>query len=90
MADTEPQSSALQTAFNAKAASVHSFTEVTEHEPQTPAPAQFAPDEKADVVIIGGGYTGLSAALHISQMAKARGETLNIVLLEAGKVGSAA
>lgn len=90
MAEPETQSSAFQTAFNAKAAPVHSFTEVAEHEPQTPAPAQFAPNEKADVVIVGGGYTGLSAALHLAQMAKARGETLNIVLLEAGKVGSAA
>ena len=90
MTDTEPQPSAFQAAFNTKAAPVHSFTEVAEHEPQSPAPAQFAANEKADVVVIGGGYTGLSAALHLAQMAKARGEALNIVLLEAGKVGSAA
>jgi gamma-glutamylputrescine oxidase len=82
----------LQEAFNGNAAAVHSITELEAAAcpPQTPAPGQFAADEKADVVIIGGGYTGLSAALHLAQMARENGQTLNIVLLEAGKVGSAA
>ena len=90
MTEPEAPSSAVQQAFNEKAAPVHSITETTDYAPQSPAPARFAAGEKADVVIIGGGYTGLSAALHLAQMAKDKGETLNIVLLEAGKVGSAA
>jgi gamma-glutamylputrescine oxidase len=79
-------------AFNNNAAPVHSITELEASScpSQTPAPAQFAADEKADVVIIGGGYTGLSAALHLAQLARDKGQPLNIVLLEAGKVGSAA
>lgn len=90
MADDTKFSTALQTAFNDKAAPVHSITEATTYEAQSTAPARFTPGEKADVVIIGGGYTGLSTALHLAQMAQDKGQTLNIVLLEAGKVGSAA
>jgi gamma-glutamylputrescine oxidase len=41
-------------------------------------------DERADVAIVGGGYTGLSAALHLAE----RG--VDVVLLEAGRVGSGA
>ena len=51
----------------------------------TAAPlAPFAPlrgEVRADVCIVGGGYTGLSAALHLAQ----RG--LSVVLLEAHRVG---
>lgn len=39
---------------------------------------------KADVAIVGGGYTGLSAALHLAQ----RG--VNVVVLEAGRLSSGA
>ncbi len=48
-----------------------------------PLPA-FAPamgDIRADVCVIGGGYTGLSAALHLA------GRGLSVVLLEAQRVG---
>lgn len=39
---------------------------------------------RADVCVIGGGYTGLSAALHMAEAG------LDVVLLEAGRVGSGA
>lgn len=45
---------------------------------------RFAPlkgAHKADVVVIGGGYTGLSAALHLAQAGR------DVVLLEAQRVG---
>ena len=41
-------------------------------------------DARADLCIVGGGYTGLSAALHLAE----RG--VDVVLLEAGRVGSGA
>ncbi|WP_029003623.1 NAD(P)/FAD-dependent oxidoreductase [Azorhizobium doebereinerae] len=41
-------------------------------------------DTRADVAIVGGGYTGLAAALFLAQMG------LDVVLLEAGRVGSGA
>lgn len=49
----------------------------------TPLPPQPAltSDVSADVCIIGGGYTGLSAALHLAQSGK------QVVLLEAEKIG---
>jgi gamma-glutamylputrescine oxidase len=53
--------------------------------PQTPLPQTF---DDADVVIIGGGYIGLSTAYHLAEDAKAQGRTLNIVVLEGGKIGS--
>ncbi|MEM8775668.1 MAG: FAD-binding oxidoreductase [Pseudomonadota bacterium] len=43
--------------------------------------ARLKEDTTADVCVIGGGYTGLSAALHLAE----RG--LNVVLLEAQRVG---
>ena len=48
--------------------------------PLAPFPA-LAGEVRADVCIVGGGYTGLSAALHLAQ----RG--LDVVLLEAHRVG---
>lgn len=38
-------------------------------------------DQKADVCVVGGGYTGLSAALHLAQAG------LNVTLIEAHRVG---
>ncbi len=49
-----------------------------------PAHAALAGDTQADVAIIGGGATGLSAALHLAH----RGAS--VVLLEAGRIGHGA
>ncbi|WP_136442815.1 NAD(P)/FAD-dependent oxidoreductase [Pacificoceanicola onchidii] len=49
-----------------------------------PALARFAPlkgQTRADVCVVGGGYTGLSAALHLAEAG------LDVVLLEAQRVG---
>ena len=43
--------------------------------------APLAGDTRADVAILGGGYTGLSAALHLAEAG------INVVLLEAERVG---
>ncbi|WP_037310123.1 NAD(P)/FAD-dependent oxidoreductase [Ruegeria halocynthiae] len=48
--------------------------------PATPSPA-LSGDTKADVCIVGGGYTGLSAALHLAEAG------FDVVLLEAHRVG---
>jgi gamma-glutamylputrescine oxidase len=48
-----------------------------------PRPA-FAGTAKADVVVIGGGYTGLSAALHLAEAGA------HVILLEAARIGFAA
>ncbi|MBN2905199.1 MAG: FAD-binding oxidoreductase [Rhodobacteraceae bacterium] len=50
----------------------------------TPPLAPFAPldgDRRADVCVVGGGYTGLSAALHLAQAGA------DVVLVEAHRVG---
>ncbi|MGK7755578.1 MULTISPECIES: NAD(P)/FAD-dependent oxidoreductase [unclassified Roseovarius] len=50
----------------------------------TPQLEPFAPlrgEEKADVCVVGGGFTGLSAALHLAEAG------LDVVLLEAHRVG---
>lgn len=41
-------------------------------------------DEEAEVAIVGGGYTGLSAALHLAEAGR------DVVLLETGEVGAGA
>lgn len=48
--------------------------------PATPAPPLVGPAE-ADVAVIGGGFTGLSAALHLAEVGK------RVVLLEAAEPG---
>ena len=54
----------------------------------TAAPAAASPplqgEERADVCVIGGGFTGLSAALHLAEGGA------SVVVLEAGEVGSGA
>lgn len=49
--------------------------------PEAPATAPLSGDVRADVAIVGGGYTGLSTALHLAK----RG--IKAVVLEAGPVG---
>ncbi len=51
-----------------------------------PAPrtAAFEPDERVDVAIVGGGFQGLSTALHAARLG------LSVRLLEAGAIGSGA
>ena len=49
--------------------------------PLMPAFAPLKGEETADVCVIGGGYTGLSTALHLRQ------KGYDVVLLEAERVG---
>lgn len=49
--------------------------------PPAPVTEQLTGDRSADVVIIGGGYTGLSAALHIAEAGQ------SVILLEAKEIG---
>jgi glycine/D-amino acid oxidase-like deaminating enzyme len=58
-----------------------SYWEATAGDIEVPAPA-LAGDESCDVAIIGGGYTGLSAALHL-----ARDHNVDVRVLEAGHIG---
>ena len=49
--------------------------------PQPPLLRALAGEIKTDVAVIGGGYTGLSAALHLAEAGA------NVVLLEAREIG---
>ncbi|MCD4743936.1 MAG: FAD-binding oxidoreductase [Desulfobacteraceae bacterium] len=49
--------------------------------PAAPSLSSFEGEREADIVIIGGGYTGLSAALHLAE------QGTDIVLLEAEHIG---
>jgi glycine/D-amino acid oxidase-like deaminating enzyme len=49
--------------------------------PPSPELAPFEGDLKADAVVIGGGYTGLSAALHLAEAGT------DVILLEAQEIG---
>lgn len=51
--------------------------------PRLPLP-QITADQRADICIIGAGYTGLSAALHLAQTGH------RVVVLEAGDIGEGA
>jgi gamma-glutamylputrescine oxidase len=65
--------------FNAGLGMAQSYFAATAN-PFTPAPA-FEGEHKADVCVVGGGFTGLSAALHAAE----RG--YSVILLEAGRIG---
>src|SRR5690606_7013225 len=49
--------------------------------PPAPATAALAGERKAEVAVVGGGYTGLSAALHLADAG------VGVVLLEAAEIG---
>ena len=49
--------------------------------PAAPLTTALEGAAKADVVIVGGGYTGLSAALHLAEAGT------NVILLEAKEIG---
>ena len=58
-----------------------SYWEATAQDVQVQAPP-LEGDQSCDVAIIGGGYTGLSAALHL-----ARNYSTGVRVLEAGHIG---
>ncbi|MGF1629513.1 MAG: NAD(P)/FAD-dependent oxidoreductase [Kiloniellaceae bacterium] len=49
--------------------------------PAAPVMVPLKGDHKADVVVVGGGYTGLSAALHLAEAG------VRVILLEAAEIG---
>ena len=49
--------------------------------PSPPATTPLSGEVSADVVVVGGGYTGLSTALHLAEAGT------NVVLLEANEIG---
>ena len=60
---------------------LHSWWEESASVPPLPCPP-LEEDAACDVIVIGGGYTGLSAALHLQ-----RDHHLSVRLLEAGQPG---
>jgi gamma-glutamylputrescine oxidase len=54
-----------------------------------PAPGKkFEPDSRPIVLVIGAGFTGLSAALRLAELRQASGLQVRIVLAEAARVAS--
>ncbi len=58
-------------------------TEALDHLAEDPIATVFTGDDRADVVIVGGGYSGLWTAIGLKQ----RDPGLDVVVLEAGAVG---
>ncbi|MEZ5549168.1 MAG: FAD-binding oxidoreductase [Pseudomonadales bacterium] len=76
MTTTNSQHSLSNTSVTGYTPSYYAATAI----PFAPSPA-LAGQDNADVCVIGGGYTGLSAALHLAE------QGLKVILLEAEKVG---
>ncbi|WFD36898.1 electron-transferring-flavoprotein dehydrogenase [Malassezia cuniculi] len=53
-------------------------------EEETSVETERVVDDEVDVLIVGGGPAGLSAAIKVKQLAKERGEEIRVVLLEKG------
>ena len=53
-------------------------------EEETSVETERVVDDEVDVLIVGGGPAGLSAAIRVKQLAKERGEEIRVVLLEKG------
>ena len=51
-------------------------------EEETSVETERVVDDEVDVLIVGGGPAGLSAAIRVKQLAKERGEEIRVVLLE--------
>ncbi|KAG0237999.1 hypothetical protein BGW41_008264 [Actinomortierella wolfii] len=72
-----------QNSLRAFSQSVPRFDEEEVEEEEDPTKAERFADE-TDVVIVGGGPSGLSAAIRLKQLANAEGRELRVVLVEKG------